>query len=45
VNAFAPGYVIAESDETNDTMCIMPFTNAPGEGPPPHNEDKVVRNV
>jgi len=21
VNAFAPGYVIAESDETNNTMC------------------------
>jgi quercetin dioxygenase-like cupin family protein len=36
VNAFAPGYVIAESDETNNTMCIMTFTNAPGEGPPPH---------
>jgi hypothetical protein len=30
VNAFAPGYVIAESDETNNTMCIMTFTNAPG---------------
>jgi quercetin dioxygenase-like cupin family protein len=36
VNAFAPGYVIAGSDETNDTMCIMTFTNLPGEGPPPH---------
>ena len=36
VNAFAPGYVIAESDETDNTMCIMTFTNAPGEGPPPH---------
>jgi hypothetical protein len=35
-NAFAPGYVIAESDETKNTMCIMTFTNAPGEGPPPH---------
>jgi hypothetical protein len=31
VNAFAPGYVIAESAETDNTMCIMTFTNAPGE--------------
>ena len=36
VNAFAPGYVIAGSDETNNTMCVMTFSNAPGEGPPPH---------
>jgi quercetin dioxygenase-like cupin family protein len=36
VNAFAPGYVIVESNETDNTMCIMTFTNAPGEGPPPH---------
>jgi quercetin dioxygenase-like cupin family protein len=36
VNAFAPGYVIAESNETDNTMCIMTFTNMPGEGSPPH---------
>ena len=30
------GYVIAESGETDNTLCIVTFTNAPGEGPPPH---------
>ena len=40
VNAFAPSYVVAGSDETNGTVCILTFAGMPGNATPPHTHTR-----